>query len=76
MIDRSRAWRRKKARQTTEHVKETKNWLKRQFAKLKPEKGYLDKAEKKRHKPGKLTHVQDMRLGWRLNGELKDEFSS
>ncbi len=72
MINRDRAWRRRKTRLIVLKIRDTKNWLFRQLgaddAQGKPPE------ERKKHKPGKLTRAQHLRQSWSLNQELADGF--
>ncbi len=70
MINRDRAWRRKKSRVILSKLQDTTNWVVQQFK--DPKKKPL--PETKQHKHGKLTHVQQMRQNWALNQELREGF--
>ncbi len=76
MIDRNRAWRRRKTRLITTRIRDTKDWLMDQiFNREETHKAKADKAALKagkRHKAGKLTHAQDLRQKWSLNSEQFD----
>jgi len=65
---RNRAWRRRRTRLILGKIQTTKDWVVRQFKdpKAKPLAAF------KQHKPGKLTHAQDLRQAWRLSEELTD----
>ena len=66
MIERNRAWRRRKARVILSKIKKTQDWIAHQFEGRKPI------AELKQHQHGKLTHVQDRKLYHGLNDEIHD----
>lgn len=66
MIERNRAWRRRKARVILSKIKKTREWVAHKFEGQKPN------AELKQHQPGKLTHVQDLKLYSGLNDESHD----
>lgn len=68
MTDRNRAWRRRQSRLIEAKVQQSKDWLKRQFA---ADKG-TSPAGEKRHRPGKLTHVQQLRSDWSTYQQLAD----
>jgi hypothetical protein len=70
MKQRDRAWRRRKTRHIIGKIRDTKNWLVSQFQ--NPEVGERPKEERKRHRPGKLTRVQNLRQSWKLNQEMVD----
>ena len=72
MENRDRAWRRKKTRHIVSRIKDTKNWLLRQFE--NPEAKDLPREERKRHKPGKLTRAQVLRQHWSLSQEMGEGF--
>ncbi len=65
MVQRTRAWRRRKTRNVIEKAKATKEWFLRQFADRKPK-------EEKQHRHGALTHAQDLRTHWTTELELRD----
>lgn len=68
MTERSRAWRRRNARRILAKVQETKEWL---FSRFQDDSEKPTKKTKK-HRPGKLTPIQDMRLNWSMNQDLAD----
>ncbi len=72
MTNRDRAWRRRKTRLVVSKIKDTKNWLIRQFGDL--DAPGRSPEEKKKHKPGKLTRAQHLRQSWSLNHELAEGF--
>jgi hypothetical protein len=69
MIERDRAWRRRKTRVFLSKLKKTQDWITHQFK---------DKAVKKpvhalkQHRHDSLTHAQDLRLSVSLNDEIHD----
>ena len=65
MTNRSRAWRRRKARLILGKIKGTKNWVIKQFEEAKPKPGVAAK-------PRKTARARDLRLAWQLNEDLVD----
>jgi hypothetical protein len=68
MTNRSRAWRRRKARLIVGKIRTTKNWLIKQFEKESAE------AEAK-HRPVKVrktSRAQDLRRAWQIREDLAD----
>lgn len=77
MINRDRAWRRRKSRQSSTQLRDTKEWLKSRIQRLEARKGEkLSTEERKPHSKGKLTHYQDRKLSWAIGFELADDFST
>lgn len=72
MINRDRAWRRRKTRLIVLKIRDTKNWLFRQLG-AEDAQGKTPE-ERKKHKPGKLTRAQHLRQSWSMNQELADGF--
>ncbi len=72
MINRDRAWRRRKGRLIVIKINGTKNWLLRQLGSSDSLGKPLE--ERKKHKPGKLTRAQHLKQSWSLNQELADGF--
>ena len=68
MTNRSRAWRRRKARLIVGKIQTTKKWLMKQFAQ---QSAPPDDAVKPR-KVLKKTRAQDLRRAWQLNEDLRD----
>ncbi len=68
MIDRNRAWRRRKAHFLVRKAEEIKQLFVRQFhdSSAKPV------AALKQHRHGKLTHAQDLRLAYNLGHQSRD----
>jgi hypothetical protein len=69
MINRTRAWRRRKAKLVNSRQNETHELL------LRPAKEASNGrpiAEVKQHQHGKLTHAQEMRQRWALAQEMAD----
>lgn len=73
MINRTRAWRRRKTRKIVAKVNSTKEWLmsrlENRSAKKKAVKDTLP------HRPGKLTPAQNLRQAWATKTEMKDGFA-
>ncbi len=69
MINRDRAWRRKKTRHIVAKLQDAHIWLSDQIKEMNPKKPI---AEAKQHQHGKLTQAQSMRQQWSLNQELAD----
>jgi hypothetical protein len=68
MIDRSRAWRRKKAR-----FVEWKNQVIKEVLKKSPEPENSHRpSPTKQHQQGKLTHAQELRLAYNLRQQHMD----
>jgi len=68
MTNRSRAWRRRKARLIVGKIRSTKNWLMEQFEKESAEVGPTRKALKAR----KVARAQDLRRAWQMREDLVD----
>jgi hypothetical protein len=68
MTNRSRAWRRRKARLILGKIQGTKNWIINQFdeSKAKP------RSAVKPRKAVKAQKAQDLRRAWQLNEDLVD----
>ena len=68
MTNRSRAWRRRKARLILGKIKTTKNWVMKQFEESTADQG----AGVKPRKAAKPIRAQDLRRAWQLNEDLVD----
>jgi len=68
MKNRSRAWRRRKARLILGKIQGTKNWIINQFEDPKAKPGVAAKARK----TSKSAKAQDLRRAWQLNEDLVD----
>ena len=68
MTNRSRAWRRRKARLIVGKIRNTKNWLIKRFE----DQDAKSVVAAKPHKTGKQTRAQDLRRAWQLNEDLMD----
>ena len=68
MTNRSRAWRRRKARLIVGKIETTKNWLIKRFKDPNVKPGVVVKL----HKAGKQTRAQDLRRSWQLQQEIAD----
>jgi|GEM_PF-1267251 len=68
MMQRTRAWRRRKARLTGVKIADTRHYFQQVF--------HDDRAKPiaalKPHQPGKLTHVQEMRLLLNVGDQLRE----
>ena len=77
MINRNRAWRRKKNRHSLDKFRQTKEWLQEQLTRrAERQKHPTAKAELKPHKHGKLTHFQDLKVRFAMGYEMIDELST
>lgn len=65
MVQRNRAWRRRKARNVIEKAKATKEWFLKQFTDRKPK-------EEKQHRHGALTQAQELRNHWMTELERRE----
>jgi hypothetical protein len=68
MTNRSRAWRRRKARLIVGKIKATKEWIASHFEEPNVKSG----TAKKVHKVVKPVRAQDLRIAWQLNEDLVD----
>jgi hypothetical protein len=68
MKNRSRAWRRRKARLILGKIQGTKNWIINHFENSKA----IPAVAAKPHKAAKSKKAQDLRLAWQLNEDLVD----
>ena len=68
MTNRSRAWRRRKARLILGKIKNTKNWIVEQFEEPSAKPGLAPKARK----AARVAKAQDLRRAWQLNEDLVD----
>ncbi len=68
MTNRSRAWRRRKARMIVGKIRTTKNWVVKQFEKESEEVG----PTRKQIKAKKALRAQDLRRAWQIREDLAD----
>ncbi len=68
MTNRSRAWRRRKARLILGKIQGTKDWIINQFEDSKTKPGVAVKPRK----AFKAKKAQDLRRAWQLNEDLVD----
>ena len=68
MTNRSRAWRRRKARLIVGQIKRTKDWIVRQFKDPMAKPG----ASAKHHKAIQQSRAQDLRRSWQLREDIAD----
>jgi hypothetical protein len=75
MIDRTRAARRKKARNIVAKVKASKAWLNSYLERVAEMSSQRPTKITIPHKPGKLTPAQELRQRWATLTEVKDGFA-